>query len=56
MPGVPNVSAPGFVLASAISSAVVLAGTPGWTTSTLGVVASRITGAKSLTMSYGSLL
>ncbi|MNY42700.1 hypothetical protein D3C86_1776160 [compost metagenome] len=55
-PGVPNCSAPGLDLASAISSCTFLAGTDGLTTSTLGVEASRITGVKSLTMSYGILL
>ena len=43
---------PGEALASAISSATVFAGSEGCTTSTNGVVATRLTGAKSRTGWY----
>ncbi len=49
MPGVPYERAPGFCLASAISSATVLTGTAGLTTRMLGAVAVSVIGTKSRT-------
>ena len=56
MPAEPKVSLPGFDLASAISSCTFFTPSAGFTTSTLGWSATRITGAKSLIGSNGNLV
>ena len=53
LPDDAKLSLPGFALAYAISSCTDLAGTDGWTTSTLGTPATSTTGTKSFTWSYG---
>src|SRR5258708_13145472 len=55
LPPEPKFISPGFVFASRMNSASVLAGTEGWVTMTFGTVATRLTGAKSLTAAYLSL-
>ena len=60
-PGVPTPADPklsvfGFAFASAITSFTELAGTPRLVTSTLGVVATSVIGAKSRSASYESFL
>ncbi|MNC86265.1 hypothetical protein D3C83_19100 [compost metagenome] len=47
---------PVFVFAREISSAVDLAGTPGWTTSTSWLAPTRLMGARSFRGWYGSFL
>ena len=51
MPAEAKLSAPGLALAAAIRSAAVLKPFDGGTTSTVGVLPSAITGAKSLSVS-----
>ena len=50
MPAEPKVIVPGFDLASATNSASVFAGSEGLMTSTVGKVASAVTGVKSLSV------
>src|SRR4029079_7266367 len=56
LPDDAKLSLPGFAFAYAISSCTDLNGNDGLTTSTFGTPATRITGAKSLTWSYGIFL
>ena len=53
LPEEAKLSSPGFSLTSAISSATEWTSTSGLTTSTLGTVATSVTGAKSLIGSKG---
>ena len=55
VPGEAKVYLPGLALASATNSCMVLAGTLGCTTKTLGTLITLVMGAKSFTASYGSL-
>ena len=56
MPLVPKFKVPGFALASAMSSVTEVAGTEGSIVSTRLTVFTCVIGAKSRTVSYGSLL
>ena len=56
VPGEAKVYLPGWALARAMNSFMVLAGTLGWTTNTLGTLITLVMGVKSFLASYGSLV